>query len=168
MRNRATGVWLNGERFDVVYFLDLEADRIQRFVMKGPPIGRTGGVCRRIRGGYLAWFVSPVDRTLTLWMNGTTYSLEGSLLVSHRVRWKGIGSTLVIKTAGGVEARFDALTPARAILHRLDPAYDALDESTDDLLADVADIASSQERRDWIIEVKDPTEGPWYLLEGGD
>ncbi len=55
-------------------------------------------------------------------------------------------------------------TVTRALLRRVDPAYDELDESMDDFLADVADIVSSEARRDWILEIKDPDAGPWEAV----
>jgi len=157
-------VWLSGERFDVAYFLDLEANEIRRFVTKGLRIGETGGRCRRVLGGHVALFVRPSDRTLQLWTAGTTYPVDGTLTMRHKLRLGGLGSTLVLVSPEGPEVRLDTLTPARAILRRFDPGYDSLDESLDDFLADVADIAESPERQAWILSNKDPSAGPWRLL----
>lgn len=158
------GVWLNGERFDVAYFLDLESDRVRRFVTKGSRIGPTAGRCRRVLGGHAALFVSPIDHTLRLWTGGATYPVDGTVTMRHRLLCGGFGSTLLLTTREGVHVRVDTLTPARPFMRRFDPAYDALDESMDDFLADVADVASSAERRAWILSKKDPTAGPWHLL----
>ncbi len=140
-------VWLNGERFDVAYFLDLGSDRIRRFVTKSSRIGETGGRCRRVSEGYVALFVSPDDRTLQLWTAGRIYPLDGSVSMRHQLRYLALGSTLVLENPEGAEVRIDTMTPARAVLRSFDPGYDALDESVDDFLADVSDVASSPERQ---------------------
>lgn len=53
---------------------------------------------------------------------------------------------------------------AGTLLRKVDPGYDELDASLDDYLADIADIAGSERRLAWILEIKDPAAGPWELL----
>lgn len=162
--SEADRVWLNGEQFDVAYQLDLGSNRVRRFHTKGSRIGEAGGACRRVRGGWIAYFVSPGDHTLQLWAAGKFLPLDGSVAMQHRVRCAGLWSRLVIDGDGGRPLRIVSFTPARAVLCRIDPAYDSLDESMDDFLADIADIARSAERRSWILARRDPTAGPWHLV----
>lgn len=164
MNDSSIGVWLTGERFDVAYFLDFASSRIRRFVTKGSEIGETGGVCHRLGVSHISWFVSPDNGHLMLRAGASLVPLDGTVPMMHTVGCGGIVSSLVIGVEGGSPFRISKLTPARAILRRFDPAYDELDESTDDFLADIADIASSAERREWILKTKDPTAGPWHLL----
>ena len=53
---------------------------------------------------------------------------------------------------------------AGALLRKVDPAYDDLDASLDDFLADIADIAGSERRLAWIREIKDAAAGPWEYV----
>jgi hypothetical protein len=165
MKPTSRGVWLTGERFDVAYFLDLDSGQIQRFVTKGSRIGETAGICGRVSGGFVAAYVTPTDGTLVLQIDNVAYPLDGSVRAVHQNGWGGLSSRLVIEPPDGPAVRVEQRTPARAILRKVDPGYDSLDESMDDFLADIADLASSPERRAWIVRTKNPQAGPWHLLE---
>jgi hypothetical protein len=58
------------------------------------------------------------------------------------------------------------LTPARAVLRRVDPAYDDLDEYADDFLAQLGEVVGSSGAQERILKSTDPGAGPWHLFDG--
>lgn len=160
-----TQVWLKGDRFDVAYLLELETGRVSRFVTKGHEIGPTGGFGRRVsRGTFVGWFVDPRSETLKLHVGQRDFELGSRMLASAVVGPAGLYSRLEILTDDGERIRLKQRTLARALLLRFDPAYDELDESIDDFLAQVAHVVNSDEAQVRVLDALDPRSGPWNLL----
>src|SRR5574338_1005540 len=122
------GVWLNGERFSRYYFLNPRTGHVRRFVVKDRGILRTAGIGNRVAGVFLACYVNAQER-LVLWYWGEEHVVDEHLRVAHQIRWGGCSSTLTIEPAEGPAVHAKQRTFARAILSRLDPGYDGLDES---------------------------------------
>ncbi len=57
------------------------------------------------------------------------------------------------------------MIPPVALLRLFDPAYDALDESMDYLLVDIADIAVASRMAAASAASERPFAGPWRLLD---
>lgn len=161
MTSSDSRVWLNGERFDVAYLLETTSGSVQRHVRKGQRTGQTAGMGQRIGRHFVAVYVDPNSAELVLQIGHLRFPLDGSVLIGHVIRNAGLTSRLIVGREGQSPLIVRQTTVARAILRRIDPTYDDLDESCDDFLADVADIAHSPERRRWILETKNPTAGPW-------
>lgn len=152
-------VFVNGPRYNIVYRFHTVTGRAKRIKVGG--ICRTAGVGRRCVSGFLAVYVDPESRDLVLQFRGKRFTLDGLTQATHATHCLGLLSLLVVERVGRSPLVVKQMTPARAVLRRVDPAYDSLDESHDDFLSDVADIANSPERQRWILEVTDPEAGPW-------
>lgn len=161
----ASPVWLNGERFDVAYLLTPGGRAVRRFDMKKVRVGNTGGMGQRVGRKFVGVFVHPESKEVILRVGHREVTLDGSVNIHHETKLGGVISQMVVRPSDGGEIVVSDLTPARAILRKFDPGYDDLEESMDDFLADVADIAASEERRRWILQTTDPSSGPWHLLD---
>jgi len=153
-------VWLSGDRWNVAYIFDPETGSAHRRVLR-EGFGKTAGMGRRIGRVFVAVYVSPDDGALYLQVADEKYPLDGSRLIGHEKRLGGLLSELMIARDGRPPRRVKQWTVARAILQSVDPAYDPLDEDMDDFLAEVADIATSPQRREWILSTADPFGRPW-------
>lgn len=154
-------VWLSAERYDVAYLLDIATGTVQRRVKKGSRAGALAGMGRRVRGCFVAVYLDPQGAGPILQVGRDRFPLDGSILMTSEVRHGGLSSRLFIVREGRSPLIVNQWTVARALLRRFDPGYDDLDESCDDFLSDVADIASSPERRRWLHEVWDLMAEPW-------
>lgn len=132
--------------------------------MKRVRVGSTGGVGQRVGRKFVGVFVHPDSHEIILRVGQRELPLDGSTDIHHKTKICGAVSKMVVRPPGGDEIVVSALTLARAFLRKMDPGYDDLDESMDDFLAAVADIAASEERRLWILRTTDPSSGPWHLL----
>lgn len=158
-------VWLTGERFDVAYLLDTRGGAIRRFEQRGVDVGRTAGFMERIVGGRrVGWYVSPADGGLHLRLGRrdlATGDVVGSTVSHGPARlWTKLDLTM---EHGGTEA-LRKLTPARAALRGVDPAYDELDEFADDFLAQMGELVASPEAQQRVLDTTDPRSGPWHLV----
>ena len=158
-------IWLSsGQQHNVDYLFDVAAGRVRRKMVLPGTGGTTAGVGRRCGRRFVAVYVAPDRDVLVLQVDARRFELDGETRVTHRRRFGGLLSELKISRPSAPDLLVRQATLAPAILRRTDPAYDDLDESLDDFLADVADIVDSEERRDWILKIKDPTAGPWELV----
>ncbi len=100
---------------------------------------------------------------MVLQVDRQRFTLDGETIVTHRPRFGGLMSVLTIQRPEMDPVTLKRLNIASELLKRVDPAYDELDAVSDDFLADVADIAASESRLSWALEVKDPEAGPWEV-----
>lgn len=156
-------VWLNGGRHNIVYLFDTVSGRAQRF--KAASNQKTAGLGQRCGRDFVGVFVEAKRSGLILQVGREQYPLDGNTLTVSRVQLAGLQSMLTITRKGRESRIVKQRTLARGILSRIDPGYDALDESFDDFLADISDIATSSSRRQRLLEVKDPLAGPWDLVD---
>lgn len=159
-------VWLNGERAGEHHLLEVDSGMVVETVRLGREVRPTAGMGRRCGQHFLAVYVDVDGRSVVLQVNEQRFPLDGLTVVRHRSALRGLMSELTVSRAGMPPVRLRKQTLSSAILRRTDPAYDDLDASADDFLADVADVAASQRRLDWLRQVKDPVAGPWEALSG--
>ena len=115
---------------------------------------------RRCGLRFVAVYVDPSTGVPTLQVGSVRYPLDGGTAVQHEQRLRGLASRLIVTRAGSAHTVVQQLVIAGALLRRVDPAYDDLDAASDDFLADVADLAASDHRQAWFLEVKDANAGP--------
>jgi hypothetical protein len=160
MKHPPHRVWVNGERYNVEYLFDVAAGEVvQRLVLPGRG-GRTGGIGRYCGRVFVAVYVAPGGDELVLQVGGCRFPLDGLTKATHSRRWRGAFSELLITRPGEADLLVHQRTLARALLWRVDPAYDDLDESMDDFLMNIADIVNSESRQRWFLEISDPDAGP--------
>lgn len=157
-------VWLNGERSGEHHLLDVLSGRVVKTVHLGREIRKTAGMGRSCGRRFASVYLAPDRETVVLQLDDVRYPLDGRTLVTHESRRGGLVSRLTIKRAGTTPQVLQRRNIAGMLLRKVDPAYDELDASLDDFLADIADIAGSERRLAWIREIKDPTAGPWELV----
>lgn len=164
MTRQVRRLWLNGEIAGVHHLLDIDAGKVVETVRIGREIRVTAGVGRRCGRHFISVYVDLDGGSVVLQVDEHDFPLDGETTVRHSLAVGGLLSELSILRPGMPSIRLRRLNVASVILRWVDPAYDELDASTDDFLADVADIAASQRRQDWIREVKNPLAGPWEAL----
>lgn len=157
-------LWLNGERSGEHHLLDVVSGRVVKTVQLGREIRKTAGMGRSCGRRFVSVYVAPDRETVVLQVDHLRYPLDGRTLLTHQSRRGGLVSRLTIERAGATPQVLQRRNIAGMLLRKVDPAYDDLDASVDDFLADIADIASSERRLAWIREIKDPTAGPWELV----
>jgi hypothetical protein len=157
-------IWLSGERFNLDYLFDVESGTVVHKLVSPARVGMTAGMGRTMGGRFVAVYVAPNCAGLVVQVDARRFALDGLTRASHSRRWRGLVSELLLQREGEPDLTVSQWTVAAALLRRADPAYDALDESMDDFLADVADIANSEYRQSWILKVKDPSAGPWEAV----
>jgi hypothetical protein len=116
---------------------------------------------RRCGRHFISVYVDPGGKSVILQIDRQRFPLDEQTTVRHTSQFGGLLSELTVQRPGMAPVRVRRRNVAGALLQRVDPAYDDLDASTDDFLADVADIAASPRRLDWLREVKSPEAGPW-------
>lgn len=155
-------VWLNGERAGEHHLLEVSSGMVIKTVRLGGDDRATAGVGRRCGGQFASVYVNQ-DSGIVLQVDRDKFPLDGQTILSHESRFGGLMSILRIRRPGMKPRKLYRMNIAGALLKRVDPGYDELDESVDDFLADLADIAASDHRRAWLREVKDPLAGPWEM-----
>lgn len=164
MTSHERRLWLNGERAGEHHLLDVGSGRVIKTAQIGRDIRPTAGMGRRCGGHFIAVYVDVDGEEVVLQVDRHRFPLDGQTTVQHQSRLRGLLAELTIQRPGVASVRLRRRNLASALLKRVDPAYDELDASTDDFLADVADIAASRRRLDWIREVKKPEAGPWEAV----
>lgn len=164
MTRQVRRLWLNGERAGEHHLLDIDGGTVVETLRIGREIRPTAGMGRRCGRHFIAVYVDLDGESVVLQVDQHRFPLDGETTVRHRSALRGLLSELTILRPGMPPVRLRKRGLASAVLRRVDPAYDELDASADDFLADVADVAASQRRLDWIREVKNPLAGPWEAL----
>jgi hypothetical protein len=154
-------LWLNGERAGEHHLLDLTSGQVVTTAQLGREIRTTAGMGRRCGDRFVAVYVAPDGEAVVLQVERQRFPLDGQTIVTHQTQFCGLMSAIAIKRPGMDPLSLRRRNIASALLRRVDPSYDDLDASSDDFLADIADIAASERRIAWIKEVKDPEAGPW-------
>lgn len=157
-------VWVNGVRTGEHHLLDVVSGKVVQTVHLGREIRTTAGMGRSCGRRFVSVYTPADTDTVVLQVDHRRYPLDGQTLLTHQSRLGGLVSQLTIERAGTSTQVLRRLNIAGTVLRKVDPAYDELDASLDDYLADIADIAGSERRLAWILEIKDPTAGPWELL----
>lgn len=161
-------VWLHGERFDIAYLLEPGRWKVRRFIAHRKPVRPTAGFGQRVnRWGFVGWYVHPRTRDLQLRVAGRDFRFEHLSCARATVKFGGLATRLEILPTGGDRLVVDQRTIRRAVLSRIDPAYDGLDEAMDDFLAEVARLINSNEVQQRVQRTLDPRDGPWELLSTG-
>lgn len=161
MTGKSQRLWLNGERAGEHHLLDLTSGQVVKTAQLGREVRTTAGMGRRCGSHFISVYVAPDGETVVLQVDRQSFPLDGQTIASHKTRFHGLTSALTIQRPGVEPLSLQRRNVASALLKRVDPGYDDLDGSSDDFLADVADIAASERRLAWIREVKDPQAGPW-------
>jgi hypothetical protein len=161
MKGAPRNVWVNGERYNVAYLFAPASGRVIRKAKLHRRVGRTAGMGQRCMGRFVAVHVTPEAAGLWLHIGRHRFPLDGATVASHTSQLGGTVSRLSVRRRGDRAITVRQLTLAKAVLSRFDPAYDDLDASMDDFLADIADIVASEERQSRFLEVSDPRAGPW-------
>lgn len=154
-------VWVSGERFNVDYLFDIRQGRVLRRLVLNERGGTTGGIGRRCGGAFVAVYVKPGGDEIVFQVDERRVTLDDDTRASHERRLGGAMSLLTVTRPGEPRLSARQWNGAGALLRRVDPGYDQFDDLSDDFLADVADLVNSAQRRHWILETKDPNEGPW-------
>ena len=154
-------LWLNGERAGEHHLLDVVSGSVVQTVHLGREIRKTAGMGRSCGRRFDSVYLAPDRETVMLQVDQQRYPLDGQTILTHQSRRGGLVSRLTIERAGVEPQVLQRRNLAGMLLRKVDPAYDELDASLDDFLADIADIGSSERRLAWIREIKDPTAGPW-------
>jgi hypothetical protein len=158
-------IWLTGERFNVDYLFDTATGEVlQKLVSRGLD-ATTAGTGRYCCRRFVAVYVAPDHSGVVLQVDGARFPLDGRTKVEHRRRFGGTLSSLSVSRPGQEDVSVNQLTVGILISRLIDPAYDELDESLDDYLADIADIIRSDERQQSILAHKEPDAGPWEYEE---
>lgn len=161
--NRLPRIWLDGDRYNEAFLFDIASGKAKLCKSK-QRIGVTAGAGSYLSRRFVAVYVEPDREHVTLQVDQIRYPLDGQTTAVSSVRGRGLYSTLSIERPGLPSVHLRQRTIMRAILQRLDPTYDALDEFMDDFAVGIAGITSSEEAHASYLKVKDPAAGPWALL----
>lgn len=154
-------VWVSGDRFNVDYLIDTDRGEVLRKVVHQERGGTTGGMGRQCGREFVAVYVAPDGEGVVLQVGERRIDLDDGSRAIHTRRLGGAISQLTVTRPGEPDLSVRQWNGGGAFLRRVDPAYDDLDDLSDDFLRDVANIVNSPERRTWLLEIKDPAEGPW-------
>lgn len=161
-------VWLNGKIAGQHHLFDTQTGRSVTEVALGRKVEKTAGLGRSIKKHFVAVYVRDEMETVFLQVDAVKYPLDGWTWTSYQRRLGGARSELTVGRASCPTSHLRQWHPSAALLRRIDPAYDGLDASIDDFLADLHDIVSSERRVHWIQSIKSSTAGPWEEAPGWD
>lgn len=157
-------VWLNGERFDVAYLLDVDTAHVERFETLSQAIGATAGHGERVLGGRLVgWFVSPHDHRARVVLGPRI--IEPDDCAEARTRRLGrLASRLDLRLASGEHLACSKITsPWDWLLTLLDPGYGMMEAELEDLLGNVQQVLLDERRQEVLAQRLDADAGPWHL-----
>jgi hypothetical protein len=159
-----THVWINGGR-KKLFLLDKSSGAFRSYPQCRPTPIFGAGVGYRCARRLVAVYLDSVniDGPLVLQIGAERYLLDGETVAFYVRSLGGLRSRLRVER-GMSHAEISRNTISRAVMQRIDPAYDGLDEAFDDPLKDIAEVVKSRKRQERIREISDPVGGPWHLV----
>lgn len=154
-------LWVSGERYNVDYLFDRDKGIVLRRSVLPERGGTTAGIGRPCLRTFVTVYVLPDADVPYLQIGASQWPLDAQTEVVHQRRVGGLLSVLRVRRGQGPEVTARQPTMVGALFERYDPAHDRLDQLDHDFLADVAHIAGSPERKEFIMATKDPMAGPW-------
>jgi hypothetical protein len=141
-------VWVTGQRWNTDYLFDTRTGRVVTPVKLPCRSGKTAGVGNWCGRQFVAVYVGH-DSEVYVQVGTRRMQVDGITAALHDAPLRGLRSKLTL-----VRPAFADITASLWLIGG----------NHDDYLADVADIVNTRERRDWLLEIKDPDAGPWLAL----